>query len=147
MSDSRDRVTRKVKWFSDQKGFSFITLDDGGEDVFIHQSSIKSDGFMSLEKGEEVEFVIESIGYRTKVAELARVDTWLGIVVVVEAGTLEAVVIMVEAGEKAIIVVVVAVTTATTVVDLDILFLFLFLSFKKQREREREREGERERER
>lgn len=46
-----------VKWFNDQKGYGFITVE-GGEDVFIHHSAIQTDGFRSLNEGDNVEFEI-----------------------------------------------------------------------------------------
>ena len=49
----------KVKWFSNQKGYGFITPENG-KDVFVHFSAIQGDGYKSLEEGQEVEFEIEN---------------------------------------------------------------------------------------
>lgn len=48
-----------VKWFNAQKGFGFITTDDG-KDVFVHFSGISGNGYKSLEEGEKVQFDITS---------------------------------------------------------------------------------------
>ncbi len=48
-----------VKWFNNQKGYGFITPDDGGKDVFVHHSAIQSDGYRSLDEGQAVEFEVQ----------------------------------------------------------------------------------------
>lgn len=48
--------TGTVKWFNEKKGFGFISPDDGGDDLFVHHSEIKTKGFATLEEGQKVEF-------------------------------------------------------------------------------------------
>ena len=48
--------TGTVKWFSDDKGFGFITPDEGGRDLFVHFSSISGDGFRTLVEGAKVNY-------------------------------------------------------------------------------------------
>ena len=50
--------TGTVKWFSGKKGFGFITPDEGGDDLFVHHSEIKTTGYASLEEGQKVEYEV-----------------------------------------------------------------------------------------
>jgi CspA family cold shock protein len=52
-------ATGKVKWFNDQKGFGFITPDEGGEDLFAHHSEIQMGGFKSLKENQQVRFEVK----------------------------------------------------------------------------------------
>ena len=45
-----------VKWFNAEKGYGFLSNDEGGEDVFVHFSAIQTDGYRTLEDGQKVEF-------------------------------------------------------------------------------------------
>ena len=45
-----------VKWFNAEKGYGFLSNDEGGEDVFLHFSAIQTDGYRTLEEGQKVEF-------------------------------------------------------------------------------------------
>ena len=47
-----------VKWFSDQKGYGFVTPDDGSKDVFVHHTAIQGEGFKSLQEGQTIEFEV-----------------------------------------------------------------------------------------
>ena len=51
------RVTGKVKWFNESKGYGFIS-QEGGPDVFVHHSAIQMEGFKSLKENQEVEFEV-----------------------------------------------------------------------------------------
>jgi len=61
-----------VKWFNDTKGYGFITLEDGSE-VFVHYSSIITDGYKTLNEGEEVEFDVREGPKGLQAANVSRV--------------------------------------------------------------------------
>ena len=49
-----------VKWFNSEKGYGFIAGDEGGEDVFVHYSAIRADGYRSLKEGQKVSYETET---------------------------------------------------------------------------------------
>jgi cold shock protein len=51
-----DMAQGTVKWFNDEKGYGFISPDDGGEDLFVHHTGIAGEGFKSLEEGAKVSY-------------------------------------------------------------------------------------------
>jgi CspA family cold shock protein len=65
-------VKGKVKWFNNQKGYGFITRDDGSGDVFVHYSAMKGDGFKSLAEGDTVEFEIVDSDKGPKAANVSK---------------------------------------------------------------------------
>ena len=50
--------TGTVKWFNADKGYGFITPDDGGDDLFVHHSEIRTEGYATLDEGQKVEFTV-----------------------------------------------------------------------------------------
>jgi CspA family cold shock protein len=62
-----------VKWFSDQKGYGFITPEDGSKDVFVHHSQIQGDGFKSLQEGQVVDFEVTSSQKGTQASNVVAV--------------------------------------------------------------------------
>ncbi len=64
--------TGTVKWFNDKKGFGFISIE-GGEDIFVHHTAIQSDGFRTLEEGDNVEFEIVKGDKGNKAEKVTRI--------------------------------------------------------------------------
>ena len=70
-----------VKWFSSEKGYGFITAENGGGDVFVHFSGISGTGYKSLEEGQQVTFDIETDAKNNK-------PTAINVMVAKEAGVI-----------------------------------------------------------
>ncbi len=68
-----ERVTGKVKWFDEDKGFGFIEREDGGEDVFLHFSALQQAGFKTIDEEARVEFDVEQGPKGPKAANVDRV--------------------------------------------------------------------------
>jgi CspA family cold shock protein len=66
-----ERIQGTVKWFNRSKGYGFIQRA-GGDDVFVHYSSIQGEGFRNLEEGDRVEFTIESSPKGPQAADVVR---------------------------------------------------------------------------
>ena len=67
-----DRIQGTVKWFNAAKGYGFIA-HEGGKDVFVHFSAIESEGYRSLNEGEQVEFTIEDSAKGPQAVNVTRV--------------------------------------------------------------------------
>jgi CspA family cold shock protein len=65
--------TGTVKWFSDEKGFGFITPDEGGKDLFVHHTGINSNGYASLEEGAKVSFDSEQSDRGPKAVNVTKI--------------------------------------------------------------------------
>jgi len=63
----------KVKWFNNQKGYGFITPEDGSKDLFVHYSAITGEGYKSLTEGQEVEFEMADSDKGPKAINVRRV--------------------------------------------------------------------------
>ncbi len=66
--------TGKVKWFKADKGYGFITPDDGGKDVFVHFSAIRGSGYRSLEEGAHVQFEVGQGAKGPEAKDVTRLD-------------------------------------------------------------------------
>jgi CspA family cold shock protein len=68
-----ERIIGTIKWFNNTKGYGFIGRENG-EDVFVHFSAIKGDGYRSLEEGEKVEFSIQQGPKGLQAADVVKVQ-------------------------------------------------------------------------
>jgi cold shock protein len=67
-----NRLTGTVKFFNNEKGFGFISPEDGSKDVFVHHTAIQSNGFRSLNEGDRVEFSVEPSQKGPRAAEVVK---------------------------------------------------------------------------
>jgi CspA family cold shock protein len=72
LKEGRTVATGKVKWFNSQKGYGFITTDEG-EDVFVHYSAIAGSGFRTLDEGQRVSFEVTQGPKGLQAANVAKV--------------------------------------------------------------------------
>ena len=70
---SSERIEGVVKWFSDPKGYGFVTQDDG-PDVFVHYSAIAGEGYRTLKEGQKVMFAIEHGAKGPQAVEVTKVE-------------------------------------------------------------------------
>jgi CspA family cold shock protein len=75
--EAGEKVEGTVKWFSNPKGYGFISRE-GGEDVFVHYSAIQGSGFRSLSAGERVEFVVKPSDKGPRAAQVRSLETDVG---------------------------------------------------------------------
>jgi len=75
--EAGERVEGTVKWFSNPKGYGFIS-HEGGDDVFVHYSEIQGSGFRSLNAGERVEFTVRQSEKGPRAAQVRSLDTTVG---------------------------------------------------------------------
>ena len=66
-------IRGKVKWFNDQKGYGFITPEDGSPDVFVHHTAIRAEGFRSLTENQTVQFEVLESDKGPKAANVTKV--------------------------------------------------------------------------
>ncbi|HSI83162.1 MAG: cold-shock protein [Candidatus Methylacidiphilales bacterium] len=64
-----------IKWFDNKKGWGFIAQQDGGADVFVHFSSIKGEGFKTLDEGDKVKYDAFESGKGLKAVDVERLET------------------------------------------------------------------------
>jgi CspA family cold shock protein len=70
---SRSVLTGTVKWFNNDKGFGFVSFDDGARDAFVHFSEIQTEGFKTLDEGDVVEFDLAEEGRGPKAKNVVKV--------------------------------------------------------------------------